>query len=135
MARSRASRAVAVLGALAVALAFFAALLVRASWWTVPYWAVLGYLAVSILCFVSYAVDKSAAVSGRRRTPENTLLSLGLLGGWPGAIVAQQVFRHKIRKQTFMRVFGGTVVANLSVLVLLASPLGAGAMCSVIACR
>lgn len=121
--------------AVAIAAVFFAALLVRDARWSVPDWAVLGYLALSILCVILYAVDKSAAVAGRWRTPEATLLGLGLLGGWPGAIVAQQVLRHKIRKRHFMVVFTGTVVANIGVLVLLASPLGATALCSITGCQ
>ena len=28
-----------------------------------------------------------------------------LLGGWPGALIAQQVFRHKTRKASFQTVF------------------------------
>lgn len=90
-----------------------------------PVWAGLLYGVLSALCFVVYAVDKSAAVAGRWRISENTLLGLGLLGGWPGAILAQQVFRHKIRKRRYMLVFAGTVVANVGVLILVLSPIGA----------
>lgn len=132
--RSRASRWGGALVGIAIAATFFAVLLVRDARWSVPGWAVLVYLALSILCFILYAVDKSAAVAGRWRTPEATLLGLGLLGGWPGAIVAQQVLRHKIRKRPFMVVFAGTVVANVGVLVLLASPLGTTALCSIAGC-
>ncbi|PWC04610.1 hypothetical protein DF223_14270 [Mycetocola zhujimingii] len=72
--------------------------------------------------------------AGRVGAPEVPLLGLGL-GGWPGAIVVQQVLRHKIRKRHFMVVFAGTVVANVGVLVLLASPLGATALCSITGCQ
>ena len=92
--------------------------------WVVPNGVALFYLAVSILCFVVYAVDKSAAIAGRWRVSENTLLGLGLIGGWPGAILAQQILRHKIRKRRFMVVFARTVLANIGVLVVLLSPLG-----------
>ena len=85
-------------------------------------------VALSILSFGAYAVDKSAAVAGRRRTRERTLLALGLLGGWPGAILAQQIFRHKIRKRQFMVSFAGTVVANIGALAVLVSPLGERAL-------
>lgn len=90
----------------------------------VPGWVLVVYGAASILCFIVYAVDKSAAVAGRWRISENTLLGLGLLGGWPGAILAQQLLRHKLRKRRFMATFVGTVVANLGVLGVMLSPDG-----------
>ena len=37
--------------------------------------------------------------------PEARLHLLELLGGWPGALAAQGVFRHKRRKARFMAVF------------------------------
>jgi uncharacterized membrane protein YsdA (DUF1294 family)/cold shock CspA family protein len=132
--RSRSSQVFGVLVALAIAGLFFAGLFVKDDRWSVPQWAVLSYLAASILCFISYSVDKSAAVAGRWRTPEATLLGLGLIGGWPGALLAQQMFRHKIRKRPFMRVFAGTVVANIAVLVLIVTPMGATAVCTAVRC-
>jgi uncharacterized membrane protein YsdA (DUF1294 family) len=72
------------------------------------------YLAMSLACFIAYAIDKSAARRGERRTPESTLLMLGLLGGWPGAVLAQQWLRHKTVKQPFRQMFWFTVVANLA---------------------
>jgi uncharacterized membrane protein YsdA (DUF1294 family) len=71
-----------------------------------------GYLAMSVLCFCSYALDKSAARRGERRTPESRLLVLGLLGGWPGALLAQQWLRHKTVKQPFRTMFWMSVVVN-----------------------
>jgi uncharacterized membrane protein YsdA (DUF1294 family)/cold shock CspA family protein len=70
------------------------------------------YGVVSILTFLVYWFDKSAARHGQRRTPESSLLFLGLAGGWPGAVVAQRVLRHKSRKQSFQVAFWGTVVMN-----------------------
>jgi uncharacterized membrane protein YsdA (DUF1294 family) len=76
-------------------------------------WIVLGwYLALSTIAFLLYGRDKSAAAHGRWRTPEATLHLVALLGGWPGALVGQRVFRHKTRKQPFQAVFWGTVVVN-----------------------
>ncbi len=78
------------------------------------------YLAMSLVCFASYALDKSAARSGERRTPESTLLMLGLFGGWPGAVLAQQWLRHKTVKQPFRRMFRFTVAVNLVAFLWLA---------------
>jgi uncharacterized membrane protein YsdA (DUF1294 family) len=66
-----------------------------------------------------YAFDKSAAANNRWRTPENTLHFVGFLGGWPGALVAQDVFRHKSRKAEFQYVFWLTVVLNCGALAWL----------------
>jgi uncharacterized membrane protein YsdA (DUF1294 family) len=71
---------------------------------------------VSILTFLVYWFDKSAARHGQWRTKESSLLLLGLAGGWPGAVVAQRVLRHKSRKQSFQVAFWGTVVLNSLVL-------------------
>jgi uncharacterized membrane protein YsdA (DUF1294 family) len=72
----------------------------------------LWYLAASVGTFVAYAFDKSAAQSGRWRTSERTLHLLALVGGWPGALIAQRVFRHKSRKPSFQAGFILTVVLN-----------------------
>lgn len=74
------------------------------------------YAVASVASFIAYAVDKSAARHGRRRTPERTLLLLGLAGGWPGALAAQQLLRHKSAKVSFLAKFWLTVVLNLAVL-------------------
>ncbi|MBK4346924.1 DUF1294 domain-containing protein [Lacisediminihabitans changchengi] len=90
--------------------------------WHAPVWFGLVYLLTSVICFVVYAVDKSAATHGRWRTSESSLLALGVLGGWPGAIVAQQVLRHKTRKRRFQLAFWGTVILNVLALVAVTSP-------------
>jgi uncharacterized membrane protein YsdA (DUF1294 family) len=73
--------------------------------------------------FIAYAIDKTAAARGSRRTPESTLHMLSFFGGWPGAILAQQLLRHKSSKREFRQVFWGTVTLNVIGLVGLASPL------------
>jgi uncharacterized membrane protein YsdA (DUF1294 family) len=70
------------------------------------------YCVVSTMTFLLYWLDKSAARRGDRRTQESSLLFMGLVGGWPGAVVAQRVLRHKTRKQRFQLVFWGTAVMN-----------------------
>ena len=80
----------------------------------------------SLLSLVFYAWDKYSAIKGWRRIPENTLHLLALCGGWPGALLAQQWFRHKTGKPSFRRWFWLTVVTNAGALAWLASPQGAG---------
>lgn len=69
---------------------------------------------MSVLSFILYAMDKNAAEKRRWRTPESTFHMLSLLGGWPGAMIAQQGFRHKNRKRSFQIVFWLTVAGNLA---------------------
>ncbi len=70
------------------------------------------YLIISLITFAAYALDKSAAQNGKWRTSEQTLLGLGLVGGWPGALVAQSCFRHKTRKRSFQILFWITVTVH-----------------------
>lgn len=74
------------------------------------------YLGASVTAFAAYARDKSAARNGRWRVQERTLHGLALVGGWPGAIVAQRFLRHKSKKQSFQVVFWATVALNSAVL-------------------
>lgn len=105
-----------------LAIPAFVALYVLASLrWQLPFWVAGLYLAGSLVCFVVYAIDKAAAGAGRWRISENTLILLGLAGGWPGAIVAQQTLRHKSSKTSFRAVFWGSVLANVGVFVACAA--------------
>lgn len=81
-----------------------------------PWWIPTVYGALSIVTFAAYGIDKAAARGGRRRISEQTLLVVGLFGGWPGGLFAQQLLRHKTRKRSFRRAFWCTVVINLAAL-------------------
>ena len=63
------------------------------------------YGLVSVLAFFLYWADKRKARADAWRTPENILHAVELAGGWPGALIAQQVFRHKTRKVSFQILF------------------------------
>lgn len=63
------------------------------------------YGGVSLLAFFLYWSDKRKARADHWRTPENVLHAVELAGGWPGALLAQQVFRHKTRKVSFQLLF------------------------------
>jgi uncharacterized membrane protein YsdA (DUF1294 family)/cold shock CspA family protein len=82
------------------------------------------YLILSLVTFVAYAIDKWSALHGRWRTSEGALHILALIGGWPGALIAQQTFRHKTRKQAFRVVFWATVVLNCAAFVWLHTAAG-----------
>lgn len=90
--------------------------------WRPPLVLAALYAGASLVTFLAYAADKSAARRGTRRTPETTLHGLALACGWPGALVAQQLLRHKSTKAAFRPVFWGTVVLNVAAFVTLSSP-------------
>lgn len=72
-------------------------------------WIVL----INLLTLAAYGADKLAARKHYRRVPELTLLAFGLVGGWVGAIIGQQIFRHKTQKQPFRTYFAISVILNV----------------------
>ena len=82
---------------------------------------VIWYLVASAFTFAVYAADKAAARRGARRTPESALHLLSVAGGWPGALIAQQVLRHKSSKGAFQLVFWTTVAVNCAAVAWLLS--------------
>ena len=104
------------------AVLFLLGYLVVNALWPIPLWVAGLYVVASVVSFVVYAADKSAARADRRRVPEKTLLGLGVIGGWPGAIVAQQTLRHKTQKASFRSAFWGSVIVNLIVFAVFATP-------------
>lgn len=89
-----------------------------------PKKVVIVYLAISVMTYLAYALDKSKAKRGEWRIQESTLHLFALVGGWPGAAVAQQHLRHKSQKRAFRIVFWFTVLANTGALLWLVSPSG-----------
>lgn len=85
-----------------------------------PATLIFAYCAISGVTFLLYAIDKSAAEKNRWRISEAKLHFFGFIGGWPGALVAQHVFKHKRSKAEFMRVYWALVLLNLTALGLVA---------------
>lgn len=83
------------------------------------------YSGASLIAFIAYAIDKSAAQRDQWRTRESTLHLFALIGGWPGALLAQRLLRHKSTKPSFQTTFWITVVLNCGALGWLLSPAGA----------
>ena len=92
--------------------------------WAAPAVIAVVYMGASFITYIVYAQDKSAAQRNAQRTPENTLHLLALAGGWPGALLAQQILRHKSIKAEFRSVFWATVGLNSVGFVVLCSQLG-----------
>ena len=87
-----------------------------------PIFIIIPYIIFSPLAFNMYVKDKLAAEWDEWRTPENTLHFVSLIGGWPGALLAQSKLRHKSKKVSFKVVYWLTVILNCGFLALLLSP-------------
>lgn len=79
-------------------------------------WFVI-YGVASVACFAGYGLDKMAASQKQWRVSETILLLIGLVGGWPGGILGQEVFRHKTQKKTFRTLFWMSVAINMAAFV------------------
>ena len=74
---------------------------------------------LSTVTFFAYGWDKVSATGGHRRTPESSLHTLEMLGGWPGAWLAQPLWRHKSRKASYRAAFLMAVALNVLGLIAL----------------
>jgi len=83
------------------------------------------YSGMSVGTFMFYAYDKSAAQHHAWRIRESTLQMLAFAGGWPGAVAAQHLLRHKCSKRSFQWIFWFLVVCNCVLLGAMLSPEGA----------
>lgn len=71
------------------------------------------YVIFSILTMFIYGRDKAHAAIRSWRIPESYLHVLEIMGGWPGALMAQNDFRHKTRKSVYQLVFKGIILLHL----------------------
>lgn len=81
---------------------------------------VLALLGVNVAAFGAFWWDKRCARAGSWRVSENTLLSLALVGGSVGALIARHLFRHKTRKEPFRTMLYAIVALQLAGVVVLA---------------
>jgi uncharacterized membrane protein YsdA (DUF1294 family)/cold shock CspA family protein len=86
--------------------------------WTrqMPWWMLPALFVLNVLTFYTYMLDKYAASRRAWRISENALHLWSLAGGWPGAWFAQQLLRHKSRKQAFRMTYWVTVVLHCAAL-------------------
>lgn len=92
---------------------FVGALAGAAYFHLIGWWIPAVYGAVSGVTFVAYAADKARAVDTGWRVSESTLHLLEILGGWPGALFAQQCLRHKTAKSDYQITFWLIVATHL----------------------
>ncbi|MDF2152550.1 cold shock and DUF1294 domain-containing protein [Vibrio sp. CAU 1672] len=87
-------------------------ILLQGEWFFIPV-----YLFMSLCSYLMYARDKRAAINGNWRTSESSLHMVSLLGGWPGALCAQNLLRHKSKKQPFKMILWLTVLINTAAFI------------------
>ncbi len=101
---------------LVIACLFYLLLIGLASFQYLSWYIVIWYVFISMITFAIYAKDKNSAQNDEWRTPENTLHTLAIIGGWVGAMLAQTYLRHKSQKEEFRMVYYFTVIINLILL-------------------
>jgi uncharacterized membrane protein YsdA (DUF1294 family)/cold shock CspA family protein len=112
------------IGALIFSAAFLAFVAGTVAGGKLPFAVLIAYLLASCVAYFAYFFDKAASLNGQRRTPESTLHFFSLVGGWPGAMLAQRTLRHKTQKRSFQVTYWATVVLNCAALGWLLSPSG-----------
>lgn len=73
-------------------------------------------IAINMVTFLVYGLDKWKARHGQWRIPESTLLALAAIGGSVGAWVGMKVWHHKTLHKKF--VIGVPVIFILQMLLL-----------------
>lgn len=62
---------------------------------------IYGLLALNLIAFITYGIDKRKAKKSRWRISESSLLLLALCGGSVGAWLGLKVWRHKTQHKKF----------------------------------
>ena len=77
---------------------------------------------INLSAYIAFYFDKKLAQANERRISKSTLLSLAFFGGSGGAILAQQQFRHKTRKQPFKSHLYLIAVLHVGLVVIMMIP-------------
>lgn len=59
-------------------------------------------LAINLITFIIYGIDKYKSIKHKYRISESTLIILAILGGSLGAFFGMIIFHHKIKKKKFI---------------------------------
>ena len=76
-------------------------------------------LVINLIAFFAMGIDKWKAKREAWRIPEQTLLSLVLLGGGIGGIAGMYVFRHKTKKPKFFIGFPVILITEIVLVIYL----------------
>lgn len=78
--------------------------------------------AINAAAFFMFWLDKRRSKAGAWRIPELNLLCLAMIGGSLGALLAQQIFRHKTTKQPFRGWLIAIALCHLTLAIFLFMP-------------
>lgn len=105
--------------------AFLVLVVIALLFGTLPYVLPILYIEASLFTYWLYRADKAAAIARQgQRLPEQSLQLFSLIGGWPGALLAQKKLSHKQRKFLFQREFLLVIIGNGILLLWLLSQHG-----------
>ncbi|OGH73998.1 MAG: hypothetical protein A3C90_02175 [Candidatus Magasanikbacteria bacterium RIFCSPHIGHO2_02_FULL_51_14] len=77
------------------------------------------FIAVNVVSFFYFGLDKLKAELGSRRVSERRLWALALLGGSLGAFLGMNFFRHKTQKASFQAILLLIFLVQIAVVFLL----------------
>jgi uncharacterized membrane protein YsdA (DUF1294 family) len=77
------------------------------------------WISVNMITLSLYGWDKYQAKRGGHRTAEVVLHMWAFCGGWPGAVLGQEIFRHKTSKLSFRVMHWLVVVSNVTLVCIL----------------
>ena len=75
-------------------------------------------IAMNIMTFAAYGIDKLHAIKGKARIRNATLLGLALIGGGFGAFLGMQLFHHKTSQTNYRVWVPLMMLVQLAVLLL-----------------
>lgn len=75
------------------------------------------FIAISVISFALFGLDKWKATQNENRISEFTLLLVSSLGGSLSSLLAMLIFRHKISKTSFKIKFGLILLAQILVIL------------------
>ena len=82
-----------------------------------PHLAIIWIIAINLIAFAAFGIDKRRARNGERRISERALLTLAALGGTIGAWLGRRVFRHKTRKEDFSKMLFIIAAAQAAMII------------------
>ena len=80
-------------------------------------------IAINIVTFIVYGIDKVKAMKGKWRISEATLLILAVIGGSIGALLGMKVWRHKTMHKKFKYGLPLILLAQIALIALTSSGL------------
>lgn len=77
---------------------------------------VLYIIAITILTFIVYGIDKYKATHNKWRIPEASLIGLAIIGGSIGALAGMKIWHHKTLHPKFK--YGIPIIIIFQIIVL-----------------